>query len=219
MNVDAENSRFEQEPKPWQGEPQVLHQPDEDVMFLSDAVHAELLHAGYTDGGIVASELAERVAGRIYDDEGVRFTTGDVELQISRMMGTKIRMAPNNTLFLDRDNQASADVESIGSGYINEVFRNRRDRVAEASRFLLEIARENPHARVFAADVISRLAEETGFANAILWNELSALSEQKTFMDEDGSAISIGRRDGVQYIEVTRPDEPVRRLSDFMDSE
>ena len=49
--------------------------------------------------GPYASELAEEIA---FSDEGAPYTERDIILEISRMMGTYIRMAPNSRLYLNK---------------------------------------------------------------------------------------------------------------------
>jgi hypothetical protein len=86
--------------QPWRGEPQVLHPHEEVREELGNQIHESLVnHMGAQ--GILASELAEEIAHQNYDPETgtVRFTTGDVKIEIAKRLGTTVRMAPNRRLY------------------------------------------------------------------------------------------------------------------------
>lgn len=95
----------EQQKPPWDTGPTDgrMYPDDETRGIIRDQVMETLQrHAGGL--GIVASKLAPEVAEELYDPEtgNVVASRGDVTLEISRMLGSKIRMAPNRRLFPKR---------------------------------------------------------------------------------------------------------------------
>lgn len=87
--------------EPLVGEPQQPFLDDGERIVLRGCIQ-EVLARRMGSQGILASELAVAVASAHYDpesDENVRFTTGDVEIETSRMMDVSIRIAPNRRLY------------------------------------------------------------------------------------------------------------------------
>ena len=90
----------------------------------------------------------------------------------------------------------------------------RMERVRQASSFLLELAQDQPHARWSAPEIVHRIADGTGIARALIVSDLHTISDEQAALDDDGSTFRFGNHEGNQYVQVIRPTEPVRRLTE-----
>lgn len=86
--------------EPWVGEPQQLYLDNEERRILRMHISEEVTRQMGRQG-ISASELADVVAERGYDpdSENIRFTTRDVMLEVSRMLGSDIRLGADRRLY------------------------------------------------------------------------------------------------------------------------
>ncbi|MEX0668585.1 MAG: hypothetical protein WD061_02505 [Candidatus Saccharimonadales bacterium] len=89
--------------EPWQGMViEEIYPPDGIREDIRNRVR-DFMTKGDEEGsydGMVASKIAERVARYAYEETGQAvFGSDNVTLEISRMLGSQIRMAPNRHLF------------------------------------------------------------------------------------------------------------------------
>ena len=93
------------EPKPWEGRKLSYYPPTEIRRDIQESVVKALdEHMIHNSRGLVASELASTVAQKAFDEFGVEETPyllDDVKIEMARMNGTLLRIAPNNELFVD----------------------------------------------------------------------------------------------------------------------
>ena len=102
-----ENREVPAEPQPWEGRALPLHPPDEARQEMQQAIIQTLDDTlRQTSYGMVASQLSVEVARRAYEaseESNSPYKSHDVTLELSRMMGTAIRLAPNNQLFVNHE--------------------------------------------------------------------------------------------------------------------
>lgn len=95
-SVGQEEAPFE----PWEGRFLPNHPDDATVAYIRGEIIKTLTE--YTDErGLVASQLANETARRLHEEHGeVVAGNGDLKVETSRMWGSQIKMAPDNTLHL-----------------------------------------------------------------------------------------------------------------------
>ena len=92
--------------------------------------------------------------------------------------------------------------------------REHAGKVAHATGFLLELAREQPFARWCKSDIAELIATRTGITKQVVSLELSDISKQQTPLDEYGSTLLDDFHEGSEFIQVVRPAEEVQALPD-----
>lgn len=103
------------EPQPWQGRRiESFYPPSELRVLMRRAIVSHLTDPLY--GGQNAYEASDTIAERTfsyYIEAGLEppFGSGDLVLEISKMNGTGIRMAPNNEIFINHDYLETQSVE------------------------------------------------------------------------------------------------------------
>lgn len=99
--------KLEPEPSPWEGRVLPMHPSEESRQLMHDAIIGTLdQYERETSFGMVASKVGETVARQAFEeseDGNVPYRQGDIILEISRMIGTSVRMAPNNELFVNHE--------------------------------------------------------------------------------------------------------------------
>ncbi len=84
--------------QPWEGRFLPRHPDEETSDFMCSEIMETLDECAY-GRGLVASELADETARRLYEKHGeVVFGSGDIKVETSKMWGNQIRMAPDRTL-------------------------------------------------------------------------------------------------------------------------
>lgn len=96
-DVETSSAGETHQEQPWEGRFLPFHPDDE----ARDFMRAEIMETlkGADERGVTAYSLANETARRLHEVYGeAMFGSGDVKLETSRMWGSQIRMAPDNTL-------------------------------------------------------------------------------------------------------------------------